>query len=237
MQQPVYSQASLFSAALQMPASPSASLQQASSWQQQLQTSLEAVVFTVLDLETTGLSARRNSITELTAIQYRNGQLVERFTTLVQPAEPIPPEVEALTGISNDMVRQAPPLVMVLNDLFQLMGPTPVVVGHNVAFDLGFLREKSQVCGLLGMEDRLSYERSLCTKVLAEKALPGLPSYEGIVVASQCGYRNDNPHRAEADVRMAAAILFALIDKLRDQGHRLVTLEDLLTLQGPLQGR
>ncbi|MFN9690515.1 MAG: PolC-type DNA polymerase III [Vampirovibrionales bacterium] len=193
--------------------------------------------FFVLDLETTGLSAKKNSITEITAIKYVNGRDVGMFSTLVKPHEAIPQEVESLTGISNELVAQAPPLLMVMNDLMQFLGSTPFIVGHNVIFDLGFLQAKSQECGFHGLEDRFSPENALCTKVLAQKVLPNLPSYEGILVATQCGYHNPNPHRAEADVRMSAAILFALVQKMREAGRPIHTVQDVFEVQGTLQAR
>lgn len=198
------------------------------------QTPFDDAVFVVLDLETTGLSPKKNSITEITAITYQNNQDLEMFSTLVKPNEDIPPEVEALTGITNEMVAQAPPLLMAMNELFAFMGTRPILVGHNVGFDLAFLQAKAEECGFYGMEERLSPSRSFCTKVLAQKILPPLPSYEGILVATQCGYYNPNPHRAEADVRMSAAILFALVQKSRDNGTPIHTVDDLLDLQGRL---
>lgn len=198
---------------------------------------IDEATFTVIDLETTGLNPKRNSITEVTAIQYVNGEAIGIFSTLVQPKEPIPFEVESLTGISNEMVATAPPLMMVLNDLLAFMGAAPIIVGHNVSFDIGFLREKCLESGLIGLENRIDLSRAFCTKVLAQKVMPGLPSYEGIVVATQCGYHNDNPHRAEADVRMSAAILFALVKRLRAEGKPLHTLAELHAIQGVIQPR
>ena len=197
----------------------------------------DTTTFTVLDLETTGLNAKRNSITEITAIHFVNGQATDIFSTLVQPKEPIPYEVESLTGISNEMVANAPPLMMVLNDLLSFIGPSPLLVGHNVSFDLQFLKEKCLECGLVGLEHRIDIKKALCTKVLAQKIMPGLPSYEGIVVATQCGYHNNNPHRAEADVRMSAAILFALVERLRQQGQPITTVNEVFNIQGMLQER
>jgi DNA polymerase III epsilon subunit-like protein len=233
MSSTTYSQASLFSV-LQPAVDPTDT---GAPWQE---TPFEEAEFLVLDLETTGLSAKRNSITEITAIKFKastagEGVALAMFSTLVRPAEPIPPEVEDLTGISNDMVRQAPPLIMVLNDLLQFMGSNPIVVGHNVSFDIEFLREKCESTGLLNGSSLITLERAFCTRRLAQKLLPGLPSYQGIVVATQCGYHNDNPHRAEADVRMAAAILFSLAEKARQQGHSLKTLGDLQQVQGVLR--
>jgi DNA polymerase III epsilon subunit family exonuclease len=197
----------------------------------------DTATFVVIDLETTGLNAKKNSITEVTAIKYVNAEALSVFSSLVKPHESIPIEVEALTGITNEMVAQAPPLVMVLNDLLQFLGKEQIIVGHNVSFDMAFLQAKSEACGFYGLEDRLSLEKSLCTKVLAQKVLPHLPSYEGILVATQCGYHNPNPHRAEADVRMSAAILFALVDKLRSAGQPIHTVQDVFNVQGILQAR
>lgn len=199
-----------------------------------LEALLDDAVFTVVDLETTGLNARRNAITEITAIQFRNGEEIGKYSTLVKPSENIPEEVETLTGITNDMVKDAPALVMVLSELAGFVGAAPLIVGHNVPFDIGFLREKLDQTGLSMFLDRFAIERAFCTKVLAQKTLPGLPSYEGIMVATACGYHNPNPHRAEADVRMSAGILFHLIGKLRETHP---TAADLLAYQGMLSLR
>ena len=159
------------------------------------------------------------------------------YSTLVKPAEEIPEEVELLTGITNDMVRHSPALVMVLSELSGFLGEAPIIVGHNVAFDVGFLREKITQSGLGTFLDRYDLSRSFCTKVLAQKALPSLPSYEGVMVATAIGYHNPNPHRAEADVRMSAGILFELIKRVKTENPKLKTLQDLLNYQGILSER
>ena len=148
---------------------------------------LEDAVFTVIDLETTGLSAKKSAITEVVAISYRNGEEIDRYGTLVKPTEAIPEEVEMLTGISNDMVRNAPALVTVLGELTGFLGESPLLVGHNVSFDIGFLQEKVEQNGLGAFLDRYAAERALCTRIMALKAVPGLPSYEGIMVATALG--------------------------------------------------
>jgi DNA polymerase III epsilon subunit family exonuclease len=199
--------------------------------------SLEEAVFTVLDLETTGLNAKKSAITEVTAIQFRNGVDIGKYSTLVKPTESIPEEVELLTGISNDMVKNAPALIMVLSELSGFIGEAPIVVGHNVAFDIGFLQEKVTQNGLSVFFDRYALNRAFCTKVLAQRALPSLPSYEGIVVATAIGYHNANPHRAESDVRMSASILFELIKRLQEQDPGMKTVQHLLDYQGILSER
>jgi hypothetical protein len=102
---------------------------------------------------------------------------------------------------------------------------------------MGFLREKVSQNGLSIFLDRYDLNRAFCTKVLAQKALPTLPSYEGIVVATAIGYHNPNPHRAEADVRMSAGILFELIKRLQAQDSSMKTAQDLLNYQGILHER
>jgi DNA polymerase III epsilon subunit family exonuclease len=199
-----------------------------------LEVSITDAVFTVIDVETTGLSAKKNALTEITAIQFKNGEEVGKYSTLVKPTEDISPELENLTGITNEMVRQAPPLITVLTELCGFVGTTPLIVGHNVGFDIRFIQEKLQQSGLSNFSDRFDINRAFCSKALAVKALPGLPSYEGIMVATQCGVNNPNPHRAESDVRMSAGILFHLIERIQKQGTTLGTVQDLLTYQGSL---
>lgn len=198
---------------------------------------LAEAVFAVLDLETTGLNAKRNAITEVTAIQFKNGFEIGKYSTLVKPTEPIPEELELLTGITNDMVKQSPAVVMALSELSGFLGEAPLIVGHNVSFDMGFLKEKISQSGLDVFAERYDLSRAFCTKVLAQKAMPSLPSYEGIVVATAVGYHNPNPHRAESDVRMSAAILFELIKKLQAENSSLKTVQDLLKYQGVLSER
>lgn len=203
--------------------------------QQALDTPLSDVIFTVIDVETTGLSAKKNSLTEVVAIQFKNGQELEKFSTLVKPTEEITAESEAITGITADMVKDAPALITVLTDLCSFVGAAPILVGHNVGFDVNFIREKVGSVGLNSFVDRFELSRSFCTKALAVKAIPGLPSYDGVTVASSCNVYNPNPHRAEYDVRMCAGILFAVIERLRKEGVPMNTLQDLFHYQGSLE--
>jgi DNA polymerase III subunit epsilon len=120
---------------------------------------------------------------------------------------------------------------VVLQQFIDLLGPSPILVGHNVSFDINFIREKLSQYGL--PQSLVTLERGICTRNLARKLIPGLPTYEGVVVATACNVVNNNPHRAEADVRMAAGILFAL---LRQLGSTVSTVADVQAIQGPLKG-
>jgi DNA polymerase III epsilon subunit family exonuclease len=195
---------------------------------------LDGMIFTVMDIETTGLAAKKNSITELTAIQYQwQGGTVKEIgmlSQLVKPTDAISDEIIAITGITEAMVANAPAVRDVLQQFLAFIGQNPILVGHNVGFDIGFIREKLVQSGL--SNSLLTAERGVCTRNLARKMLPGLPSYEGIVVATACDVINDNPHRAEADVRMSAGILFHLLGRL---GSDVTTLGALQALQGPLK--
>lgn len=200
-------------------------------------TLLAEAIFTVLDLETTGLQAKKNAITELVAIQYQSGEELNRIATLVKPTESIPENVVAITGITDAMVANAPAPVVVLRDLCQLLGHSPLIVGHNVSFDVGFLQAKLEETGLQGYQSRVVLEQSLCTRALAKKLLPGLPTYEGVAVAHACGVYNANPHRAEYDVKMTADTLWVLLKRLAEQEPGIQTLGQLWSYQGPLQPR
>lgn len=94
--------------------------------------------FVVLDIETTGLSPLYSEIINIGAIRFRNNLPVEQFDVLVKPFSSIPREIIALTGITNEMVRQAPPIKEVLPKLIEFLGED-IILGHNVRFDLGFI--------------------------------------------------------------------------------------------------
>lgn len=102
--------------------------------------------YTAIDLETTGLDPRRDSVIEFGAIRVRGNCIDERFSALVNPGRLLSPFITELTGITDDMLCFAPPLEDVLPDFLTFVGED-VVVGHNVNFDLGFIRA---ACRLMG---------------------------------------------------------------------------------------
>jgi DNA polymerase-3 subunit epsilon len=104
-----------------------------------LGTPLCDVTFCVIDLETTGGNPETERITEIGAAKVRGGEVVGTFQTLINPGRAIPPAITVLTGISQSMVSAAPRIEAVLGSLSDFVGDS-VIVGHNVRFDLGFLR-------------------------------------------------------------------------------------------------
>ena len=99
---------------------------------------LSEVTFCVLDLETTGGSAAQCEITEIGGARYRLGEELGSFQTLVNPGSPIPPFITVLTGITQAMVVEAPPVETALPAFLEFIGDA-VIVGHNIRFDMSFL--------------------------------------------------------------------------------------------------
>jgi DNA polymerase-3 subunit epsilon/ATP-dependent DNA helicase DinG len=114
-----------------------------------------------LDIETTGLDPNRDAIIEIAAVRFSGHRVEAEWNKLVNPGRPIPAMITQLTGISNEMVRNAPPLKAVIREFADFVGDDPVV-GHNVRFDLGFL-QKSNI---------LQHNQVIATYELAAVALP-----------------------------------------------------------------
>ena len=98
-----------------------------------------------VDIETTGLNQNEDSIIEIGAVKFNGRRVEDEWSKLVNPRRPIPSFISQLTGISNPMVRNAPFLMDVISDLIGFVGDAPVV-GHNVSFDLSFLRQAGALC-------------------------------------------------------------------------------------------
>ena len=94
-----------------------------------------------LDIETTGLDPRKDTIIEIGAVRFSGSRVEGEWSTLVNPGRPIPSFITQLTGISNEMVRNAPPIKAVIQELADFAGGLPVL-GHNVRFDLSFLQQQ-----------------------------------------------------------------------------------------------
>ncbi len=148
-----------------------------------------------LDLETTGLSPRRDAITEIAVVRVEGGDR-RTFSTLVRPHRPIPPGVERLTGITNAMVRDAPPLEEALEAALPLLEGAVWVI-QNARFDLGFL---APALGRLGVRMEPDVVDTLA---LARRGLPGLRSYRLSHVADVLRWPGGGYHRALADAEAA----------------------------------
>lgn len=149
-------------------------------------------MYAIVDIETTGGYAANNDITEVAIVLHDGRQVVTRYETLVRPAMAIPYHIQVLTGITHDMVADAPSFEEVASDIFDLLHGN-VFVAHNVNFDYSFLKHH---LGRLGFE---LDTRKLCTIRLSRKVFPGVPSYSLGNLCRHFGILIENRHRAGGD--------------------------------------
>ncbi|MBT0961882.1 3'-5' exonuclease [Denitromonas iodatirespirans] len=184
-------------------------------------------VVAVIDFETTGLSpAQGDRATEVAAVIVADGQVVDRYQSLMNAGVSIPPFIEALTGISNAMVRSAPPAAQVMREIANFVGDYPLVA-HNASFDSKFWDAE------LARTTRTRRQDFVCSLLLSRRLLPQAPSHK---LGALVEYANlpvaGRYHRALADAEMAASLLLRLTDELRER-HQLphVSVELLRKLQ------
>lgn len=159
--------------------------------------------YTLLDLETTGLSADIDEIIEVSAIRVRNNQIVDTFSSLVRPSSfDIPAKIVELTGINANMLKKAPEKTEVLNVFINFIGDD-VLVGYNTPFDLGFLDEN-----ILNPPDN-NYVDILS---LVKKILPKIPKKSLESVCEYFDIDNENAHRGLVDCERTKAVYECLKD-------------------------
>lgn len=188
-----------------------------------LGTPLSHVTFVVVDVETTGGSPATSSLTEVAAARYRGGERIGTYQTLVRPDERIPPFITALTGISDAMVVDAPPIGAMLPSFLEFLGGA-VVVGHNIRFDLGFLNQALVSTG----RDPIA-NPSVDTLALARRLVRDMvPNCKLGTLAAVLRLQNQPSHRALNDVLATGDLLHALLERAGSYG--IVGLEELLDL-------
>ncbi|HMA36587.1 MAG TPA: exonuclease domain-containing protein [Chloroflexia bacterium] len=191
---------------------------------------LEGVTFAVVDVETTGLSpGRGDRICEVAVVRARAGQVRDTFTTLVNPQRTISPGARRVNGITATMVYRAPVFADVAGEVATLVRDT-VLVGHNVGFDLGFLRNElpPAVGGAAALPPFV-----IDTLQLA-RACYQFPSNSLESISTILKLRHRDAHRALADALTTWRVLAWFINDLRDRGLLLDSLADLLAMQGRL---
>jgi len=179
--------------------------------------------FVAIDLETTGLDARRDAAVSVAVVPFRGGEPMGGYETLVNPGRPIPAASTRIHGITDDAVRAAPRLDAVLDDLEGLWEDR-VVVGHGVAFDLAILAAARRARGQSPMRNA-----ALCTMRLAAALHPGWTDVTLESVAARLGVPVVARHTARGDAVTAGALMVALLPELARRGHR--TVADALWLQ------
>jgi len=164
--------------------------------------------FVVFDIETTGLSKETESITEIGAVKVVDGKIIDRFSTFVNPERPIPAEITKLTGITNEMVADAPVITEILPKFLEFCQDA-VLVAHNANFDTGFIRLNAErKCGIEVKNTVLD------TLELSRALLPELKKHKLDIVCEQLGVSLEGHHRAVNDAEATAEVFLKFIDML-----------------------
>src|SRR5690554_158623 len=166
--------------------------------------------YAIVDIETTGGSARGSRMTEIAIVVYDGEQVIDRWESLINPEQMIPPAIFALTGITNEMVEDAPVFADLADRIFRMLDGR-IFVAHNVNFDYSFVKQQLEEAGF-----RWS-ARKLCTVRLARKIRPGLPSYSLGRLCDALDIPLSNRHRAGGDAD-ATAILFGRMLEWDEEG-------------------
>ncbi len=181
---------------------------------------LEEAPYVVFDLETTGTSSEKSAITEIGAVKILGGEVVEEFSTLVNPEMPITPFVIRLTGITNSMVADAPMIGEIMPS-FEEFVEGAVLVGHNVQFDCSFVAAARGEPFPNPVLDTLKLARTL---------VPGLRRYRLGSLAGHFGVRQVPNHRGLSDAAATAEIFLKLQKLLKSAG--VSTVGEAVTLKG-----
>lgn len=166
--------------------------------------------FIVVDFETTGSHPRQgDSIIQIGAVAIDDGQITESYSTLINPGQPIPPFITQLTGITDDMVADAPTLEEALPRFLRMLDGR-AFVAHNAAFDLQFLQEALLSQGYYTFDGYV-----LDTVELSRFLMPMQNSYRLGELADELQIEHDRPHQADSDAMATARLFLHLLDILR----------------------
>ena len=181
----------------------------------------------VIDFETTGITPSSHCrATEIAVVILERGQIVDRYQSLMNAGVRVPGFIEQLTGISNAMLRSAPPAERVMNEVNEFVGTTPLLA-HNAAFDQKFWDFE------LGLIRRTRLQKFACSLLLARRLMPAAPNHKLGTLNSYAQLpHTGQAHLAMADAEMAANLTAHLAEQLRrTHGLRELSHDLLCTLQ------
>ena len=177
--------------------------------------------YCVLDLETTGFSATNDRITEIGIMKVKNKEVIDEFSSFVNPERHIPERVTEVTNITDEMVKDAETIEKVFPKMLEFLGDQDetVIVAHNANFDVGFLKQNAK---RLGYDFDYSY---LDTLSLAKDLFPDYKKYKLGKIAENLGIKVEVAHRALDDVDTTVKVFNVMIDMLKEKGAK--KLEDI----------
>ena len=185
---------------------------------------LEKASFSVVDVETTGLSANKNRIIEIALVKIENLKITDKLHYLINPQTYIPPFITSLTGINNDDVIGAPIFSEVVDEIISFTDNT-ILTAHNFPFDSSFLNSEFSTSGR-----EFITEHSCCTLKIARKIYPTLKSKSLSNVAQSLNLKNKNAHRALGDAEITAKVLLKMIKELQTKDN-IITVGEFLAYQ------
>ena len=182
--------------------------------------------YIAFDIETTGLNAQTDRMTEIGAVLFRGPEVIAEFNTFVNPGIPIPPEITELTGIRDADVAAAPDEKVALEAFIAFAAGRPLVA-HNASFDTGFMKATARRHGL--RFDPVFLD----TLALSQDLLPDLKRFKLDIVSNRLDLPKFNHHRASDDAMVVARIMDKFLPELRTRGAR--TLDDIESIHSSLR--
>jgi len=175
---------------------------------------LDNIPYIIIDIETTGLYPEKSEIIEIGAIKTDGTKAIDVFTTLIEPEAEIPKEIEALTGISQEMTLGKPRAKQALSELLSFI-KNDVLVAHNSDFDIPFIKHHLQKQLKKDINNKV-----LCTMKIARAVVPGIKNYKLHTLAEHLGVQVMNRHRAMGDCETTFHVWNKLMEALAAKGIR-----------------
>jgi len=161
--------------------------------------------YAIVDIETTGGMFKRDRITEIAIVLHDGKKIIKQFSSLVNPERSIPPEITRITGITNEMVSNAPKFYEIAKEIVTLLDGS-IFVAHNVRFDYTFIKNEFRSLGYTFTK------RQLCTVKLSRRAFPGLRSYSLGSLIQHFDIQVDARHRALDDTLATVEVFEKIVD-------------------------
>lgn len=182
--------------------------------------------YVVVDVETTGTNPDNGRIIEIACVLVKDGTIVEEFSSLVNPHQYIPHFISQMTGITNEMVFNAPDFFEIVGKLKRFFSAkNAIFVGHNVNFDYNFVKSSFEQIG-----EPFPEIPKLCTLKLARRLISGTNKKNVGSLSEYLGIHIKNRHRAFGDARATAQILLELLE-IAENEHNITTTDELLQFQ------